>query len=158
MAVTNLISYSLLDASGKRGNLLVYIPVGPTMTNIQDFSDAFVPLLDDVTSAKIESGTISFALTLPGGIKASADAGVFIQHGANYAFDAANTDYRHTLRVPAAALATLSGNTIITPENGNAVELFITQLISGSDSVYPTDRYANDLVAFLGGTKTFRRK
>lgn len=156
MALVNMISYSLLDIKGTRGQVQVFVPTTATVAQIQTFSDLFAAALDDVTGARIMSASVALALTLPGGIKGTATQDALMQTGINIAFDAANTGYRHTAHV-GALLPTLMTDGEI-DDVGNVIDALSTLFTAGDTTVLPTDAYANDLVTELSRVLSFRRK
>jgi hypothetical protein len=154
MANTDFISYSLADVDGQRGTVQIFVPTGQTLADLQTFSNSMVAALDAVTAAVVQAATVTKALTLPGGIKGTATAGHYIQHGANFGFDAANTPYRHTVRVPAILESLLVGETVIT-DTGDG-QAFAAGITGGYTGIAPSDRYGNDLTALLSALRSFR--
>jgi len=155
MANTHLVSYSLVDSEGRRGNVQVYVPATLTLAQVQTGSDALIALIDAITGAKVDSAQVALALTLPGGLKASATEGEDIQKGANFGFDAADTPYRHTVRIPAVAEAIVNGDEINQADEDAAA--FISFMEDGATPFLPSDRYANDLGSLLSAVVTFRQ-
>ena len=155
MANVDLITFQLTDAAGKVAQCHVYVPSGETIEDIQALATAIATELDDVTAAVITEASVRLSLTLPGGLKAEATAGHYVNLGANFAFDAADTEYRHTIRVPGILEALLSGDTVIMADAD--VAAFTTAIVDGTALVDPSDRYGNDLVAVLPSMATFRR-
>lgn len=155
MANTHLVSYSLVDSEGRRGNVQVYVPATLTLAEVQTGSDALIALIDAITGAKVDSAQVALSLTLPGGLKAAATEGEDMQKGANFGFDAANTPYRHTIRIPAVAEAIVNGDDINEADEDAAA--FITFMGTGATPFLPTDRYANDLGSLLSAVVTFRQ-
>lgn len=154
MANVDFISYSLLDDDGQRGSVQIFVPTGSTLAALQTFSDSMSNVIDDITAATIQSATVTKALTLPGTLKANAIAGHYIQHGANFGFDAANTPYRHTVRIPAILESLLTGETVIT--DAGVGQAFVTGMTGGFGADTPSDRYGNDLTTLLSALRSFR--
>jgi hypothetical protein len=155
MANTDLISISLVDINGNRATVPIFVPSGESVLALQTYMEAATTALDDVTAAKIDSASVTLSLNLPAGLKAAATAGHFINQGANFAFDAANTPYRHTIRVPAILETLLNGEQVDTTDA--AVIAWRDNILNGVGAVVPSDRYANDLVALLQALLTFRQ-
>jgi len=155
MANTDLISVSLVDENGNRGHVHIYVPTGMTLAQLQAFADAALPDIDAVSGAKIDSVQVTKQLTLVAGLKASATAGHPIQQGANVSFDALNTAYRHTIRIPAVLESLCTGDVFNVASGAGAT--FATQITTGDGTVSPSDRYGNDLTAVIEGVVTFRK-
>lgn len=154
MAEVNLISIQIADSGGLTGNVLVPVPTGLTIAEIQTYVDAMLPNLDVVTGGKINKASVSLALTLPAGLKANAIAGTPIQWGGNFAFDAANTPYRFTVHVPAIDQGLVTGEDI---DTSGVAAAWVTDMVSGDLAVNPSDRYGNDLVSLLDARVSFRK-
>lgn len=155
MAVVSVLSYSIVDDDGNAKSMPIYIPSGATIANIQAFSDAMAPLLDDVIDGVIGYVTLSIGLTLPGGLKSSPVAGSNVQEGALISFDVASSNYRHSIFVPAWAQTFFSGAQVTLEDTEPG--LFATQMVSGSNSIAPSDRAGLDLTSVLDGIKRFRK-
>lgn len=155
MANVDLITFQLTDAAAKVAQCHVYVPSGETVADLQALANAIATELDDVTAAVITEISVRLSLTVPEGLKASATAGHYVNLGANFAFDAADTEYRHTIRVPAILEALLSGDTVIM--NDDDVIAFAAAIVDGTALVDPSDRYGNDLTAVMPSMATFRR-
>lgn len=154
MANVDFISYSLLDDDGQRGSVQIFVPTGATLAALQTFSNSMAGVIDDITAATIQSAQVTKALTLPGTLKANAVAGHYVQHGANFGFDAANTPYRHTVRIPAILESLLTGESVIV--DAGTGQAFVTGMTGGFGADAPSDRYGNDLTALLSAIRSFR--
>jgi hypothetical protein len=154
MAQVDLISYSLADDDGNVSSVPIFIPTGSTLAAIQTFSDSMAAAIDGISGAKIQSASVMKALTLPGGMKANALGDHFVNHGANFGYDAADTVYRHTARIPAIKLTLLTGEVVNTADP--LVVTFDTGMTGGFGADTPSDRYGNDLTSLLSALATFR--
>lgn len=155
MANVNLISVRLVDDAGAVGNVVVPVPAAATLAQMQAYVNTMLPNLDTVTGAKIDRAGVSVSLNLPGGLKAAAIADHPIQWGINFSFDAADTPYAYTIRVPALDQGLVTdGNLDISPA---FVQNWIGDIVTGDGTVAPTDRYGNDLTALLAAADTFRK-
>jgi len=154
MAQVDLISFSLADDDGNVASVPIFIPTGSTLAAIQTFANSMAAAIDGVSAAKIQSASVMKALTLPGGMKGSPLGDHYVNHGANIGYDAADTVYRHTVRIPAIKL------TLLTGENVNVADpLFVTfdtGMTGGFGADVPCDRYGNDLTSLLSAIATFR--
>lgn len=156
MATVDFISYRFVDNDGNSGTSQIFLPSGATVSELQTFSNSLAPLIDDVTAAVIDSATLTLALTLPGTLKANPIAGMYIAHGANFGFDAADTVYKHTIRIPAILETLLAGESV---DTGDAdVQAFVAGIVSGFGADQASDRYANDLTALISAERSFRKR
>lgn len=156
MANTDFITFKLTDIDGQSGTLQLFVPTGGTIAQLQTLSDAFAAVLDDVTAAIIEESTVTLQLTLPGGLDVTPANGHYIQHGANFGFDAADTPYRHTIRVPAILESLLTGDVVETGSPPGST--FVNGITGGFGGLLPSDRYGNDLTALLSALRSFRKR
>jgi hypothetical protein len=155
MATTDFISYSLIDHKGDVGQVLIFVPTGGTVAQLQALSNFIVAELDDVTGCQVQSATVNLGLTLPGTLKGAPISNLDKEVGANYAFDAANTPYRSTIRIPAVPSGQRVGELI--DDTDTDVQAFYNAIVNGDGTLSPSDRYANDLSAFIQGVVTFRK-
>lgn len=157
-----LLSYAVQDAKGKVARVQVPIPRGAlTLAQVQQGSDLIGAALDNISDGLIVAADLRIGLTISGivGAKVSPVLNCDVEEGVNFRYAAADTDYSHSIRVPAIAQALVSGEFI---DDGNAlVQAWNTAIVSGVDAggtpVNPSDRYENDLTAFVDGKKTFRK-
>lgn len=155
MANVNLISVRIIDDGGKVGTCVIPVPAASTVAQMQAYVNTMLPNLDTVTGGKIDAVSVSLALELPGGLKANANVDSPINWGINFAFDAANTPYSHTIRVPALDVGLVTAGVLdISPA---FVQNWIGNIVTGDGTVAPTDRYGNDLTALLAAADTFRK-
>ena len=155
MANVNIISFQLVDDAGRTGNIIIPVPATHTVAEMQAYVNTTAATLDVLTGAKINKASVSLALTLPGGLKANAVDDHPLQWGANFAFDAANTPYRYTVRVPAIDQGFVESGVVDTADP--LVAAFVDDLETGDGTVGPTDRYGNDLVTLIEAAATFRK-
>jgi hypothetical protein len=155
MAVTDFVTYSLVDHKADVFSLPVFVPTGGTIAQLQALSDAISAVLDAVTGCQIQSASVNLGLTLPGGLKGSPTANLDIEKGANFGFDAANTDYRHTIRVPAIPSAMVIGELVDLTHSD--IIAFRDAILAGVAPSLPSDRYGNDLTSLLSARVTFRK-
>lgn len=155
MALVNLISVQVVDDQGRAGNIPIPVPATYTLPEIQAYVTAMLPELDTVTAAKITRCSVSIGLTLPGALKANATADRPLEWGANFSFDAADTNYRHTVHIPSVDLGFVDGDEVDTGDV--AVTGWLTQMVTGDGTVAPSDKYGNDLTSLIGAQATFRQ-
>lgn len=159
MAATNVASFSIRDAKGKRSTVPIFFPTTFTVEDVQAWITAAAPNLNNIVDGVIEGVTLQLDMTLPGGLRTDPVVNSDIEEGANFSFTTPSR-YKHTLRVPCMAQAFLQGESVLTV--GNDVETFIGQVTGGVDNggtqVIPTNGHAEDLIALAAAKKTFRRK
>jgi hypothetical protein len=154
MALTNLISFSIRDIRGKRGQVHVYVPNSFTIAQIQTYVTALAVDVNAMTGGVVDSAQVTLALTLPGGLRATPVEDVFVSNGANWAFSAENTNYRHTIHIPAFNPSLIDGGEIV--DAGGVIAAFEPHITAGDTVVLPSDQYGNDLTAVLGKSLSFR--
>lgn len=154
MAVTNTVSIIVRDAAGNRAALNAHFPASVTLADIQTWVTAAATRLDAVTDGVIERAFVEMALNLPGGLK-STPGSQRVYEGGLFTFDAANTDYSYSARVPAIQNALLSGNNINT--SNSDVSNLVGAYVSGVSGVAPTDRYGNDLSGLTSAKVSVRK-
>lgn len=158
VALTSLISYSIKAAVGKPKSLPFYVPSsGLTLANAQLWSDDMAPLLDAVTEGAILGASVTFALTLPSGLKATPLADSDIQEGALFSMVAAGTIYKEGIWVPAYLQSLFTGTEVDTVGAGASKD-FADYIKATTHSVAPSDKYGNDLTEVYSAEKKFRRK
>lgn len=156
MALVHVVSIGIKDADGDSKRVPLYVPATLTLTDIQAFANGAMTVLDAAIEGAITDALVTLALTMPGGLRAAPLAGSEAQKGALLTFDAANTNYNHSIFVPTWAEAGFAGNDVVNSGVYNAV---IAGIVSGlgAGNTQSTDRYANDLSAYLKGEKRFRK-
>jgi hypothetical protein len=155
------IGYRIRDADGDKSTMAVKVPRGAlTLAQIEEFAQEFSVLLNAVIDGVIEAMNVSISMDLPGGLRTTPVANCEVQKGALLSFTANGTEYRYSVRVPSYVPGKFSGNEVDTAD----VEFIAIRdaLVSGLDAtgtqVQPCDEYENDLLSFIEGRKSFRRK
>lgn len=154
MALTNLLSISLQDASVGQKALPIYFPDTVTLANLQTFLTSFGPLLDAVIDAKILAAQATVQLTLPGGLKSDAVVGNTVHEGALLSFNAANTIYKPSIYIPSWENAGFAGDVVLESGEYATLQAAIT---AGLATFQPSDKYANDITSLIGGVRKFRK-
>ena len=90
-----------------------------------------------------------------GGTRAELQAFSDVAAAVGYSFDAQNTVYRHTARVPGHLDSLLVGESADT--NNAAVQAFRDMMVVGDGTLTPSDKWANDLIALLTAVLSFRK-
>lgn len=154
MADVHVLSVRIQDKAGDSKSMALYFPSTVTMAEIQGFADLFIPDLDDAIDGKILSAAVQMSIDLPAGLKATAADGNTVHEGALLRYDAANTDYTWSVFVPSWANANFAGNTVDTTAEMLAVS---GRLVLGVTNAMPSDKFANDLLTYSGGERSFRK-
>jgi len=153
MALVNSITYSLEDYSGDSRTVRVFTPATATLAELQNLSNAVAAELDAITGMKILGASVSIALTLPGGLKASATE-VDAERGINWSFVAADTNYGYTIRTPGAPDAIVDGESMVPTADTND---WLTVMLDGDATTEPTNEHAGDLLSFKSAKVTFHK-
>jgi hypothetical protein len=148
MASTDIISYSMLDASGKRKALEYFIPSGGTIAGAQGLVDVTALLIDAAVDAVIDRITIQLTLDKPAGLKSVPVNGNRVREGALIAFSVTGADYRWSTYFPSWKNA---GFVLDTVNNVTPYSDVITDL-----GQY-VDKYDNPLDTYIEGYRTFRK-
>lgn len=157
MALVNIVSFSLTDSDGDSNTVPFYIDTGLTIAEYQAFVDDIAPKLDAVTGSVIDAVTLTINLSVPGGVKGSAVAGIENQRGGNFSFSAANSRYKHSTRIPGITDDHFAGKSVKVGDAGD-VDALVTAILTGVTPAIPRDRQGNDLTGLATAVKTFRRK
>lgn len=153
----HVVSVQVTDDGGKSATVIgLYVPDTVTIAQLQAWLNIFLPDLDVITAGKITRAGVNLGLTLPGGLKATAVNDRPVNNGANMSFSAAGTSYRSTVWIPAIDQGLVTGQVL---QTGDALFTdFKTDLVTGDGTVAPTDKFGNDLTAFLSGDLSFRKR
>lgn len=154
MALVNAITFSLEDYSGDRRTVRVFAPATATLAEMQSLSNAIAAELDPITGMKILGASVSLALTLPGGLKASAVANTDAERGANFSFNADDTALSYTIRVPGAIDAIVDGEELVDTADTNDWK---TVMLDGDATTGPTNQHGGDLSSFKSARITFHK-
>lgn len=150
------VTYGIRSANGKRKTVLFWFPNGTTQADLIETLPALAEALDNVVDGVIEDATITLPLVLPGGLKTEAIEGNTVREGMILSYDAAGTSRRYSLYIPSANNANFTGDTVDTDvvATDALVGLIADSIASEPDQ---TDEFGNNLVAFIGGERTFRK-
>jgi len=156
MATTSIISYTIVAESGKQRSLPIYFPATFSITDLQTWLTQDAPLLDAAIGGKIVEANVTLAMTLPGGLKSAPDAGSDNGFGALVNFDCTGTDYTESLWVPSWNPAGFSSGTNPQVINTGVYAAFLADIVGGA-TAHASDKFANDIAAYLTGKKSFRK-
>lgn len=155
MALVTTLSVPVIDDAGKIKRVPVHFPATVTLAQIQAYSDTFAVAIDDVVGGILSAPTVTFQLTLPGGLDVAVTADHFNRQGALLNFGAANTNYSHSVYVPSWLDTGIAAGEITVA--GSPWADFITLLSTGDGTIAPTDKQGNDLEALQSAALSFRK-
>lgn len=155
MALVSVISVTVMDAAGSRESVRFPVAAAATLAEIQALSDDIVAAFEDLTGGFVESASVTLALSLPAGTRISASDDHYVQTGWNLGYSAADTIYKHTVRIPAVNAALVTNGILNT--GNQAIIDFNTLMVAGDGTTQPTDKYGNDIQGFTGAIKSFRK-
>ena len=151
-----LASVAITDSTGDRKTCQVYFDPGTaTLAQITTWLQNLASVIDAVTDGVIQEINLSLNITLPGGLDTTAVAGTDIQRGALFGFDAENTQYRHSVWVPAFSEGSFSGD--IVDEANAGVQAFEDYLTTTVNTIRASNKYGDHLTAEISGEKSFRK-
>lgn len=154
MALTNLLSVSVMDASQGVKAIPIYFPTSVTVANLQTFFTSLAPLLDACIDAKITSAQATTQLTVPGGIKTDAVVGNTVHEGALFSFNAAATIYKPSIYFPSWENAGFAADVAL---ESTPYDALLAAITAGLSTFQPSDKYANDISSVVGGVRKFRK-
>jgi len=148
MGLTNIISYGVVDYTGKKKTIPYFIPAGGTIAGAQGLADVTAPLIDLAIDAFIADIQLTISLDLPGGLRSTANVGNTVREGALIDFSVADSIYRWGTYFPSWRNTGFSSNEVT---NTGAFANVITDLGQFAD------KYDNALESYLRGVRTFRK-
>lgn len=152
-----LVSLSMSTPDGRK-SVQTFLPAATTLAQAQGFMTGFAPLIDAIVGGVINEAIVSFPLTLPGGLKSSADAGATVHRGGLFGFDNASP-YKWSQYVPSLTPALLIGTSVNVGDTDvaaylTAMETGIT--VSGTP-ITPTNEYDDNLTTNVTAVESFRK-
>lgn len=150
----HLLTWQIQDSNGDTKSVVMPMADSEAIADIQTFVTNHAALLDAVIGGVIAKATVSYALTLPGGLNPTPADDKPVSRGGLFGFSATGTTYRKGIYVPT-VLDTLIANSGDIPNSG-VTATWITDLLSGTE-VSITDNYENVLSAFLSGERVDRK-
>jgi len=151
-----LVSYSIRDSSGTKKACQVYFdPGAATLAQILTWVTAVGDLVDALTAGVIDGVNLSLTPNIAAGWKDTPAEETDAQRGALLAFDVADTNYRHSVFIPAALDALFTGDVV--DLSNAAVEAFVGYVNTVTNGIIGSDKYGNDVIDIIEGTKSFRK-
>jgi len=131
-----------------------------TLAAVTGFAGDVATRTDGVSDCKIDSVRATIEITLPGGLKADPVAGSNVQEGGLVTFDALDTPYAHSVRVPGWKQAGFTGKEINWADAGATAWrlMMLNGILEDGMMVLPCSPHEEDLVSVVSGVKSFRRK
>ncbi|HMC99947.1 MAG TPA: hypothetical protein VKH37_07335 [Ferruginibacter sp.] len=153
-----LVSISTVSADGKRQAIDTWLPSGTTLAQAQGWLTGQAPLIDAITGAKILDANVSFPLTLPGGLKSSADVSSTNHRGGLFGFDNPSP-YKWSQYIGALLPALIIGEDVNVGDTDVAAYLAAMEdgiTVSGTP-IQPTNQYGDDLTANVSAKAALRK-
>lgn len=134
----------------------VYLPDGLTVAQVQTYAAAIIPEIDALTESQVVEANVTFALTLPGGIKGAPEAGAFNERGGLVTFDTEGPR-ASSVRIPAMDKDVMPGDSFALTDAG--VAALVTRLTTASTAelIRPTSEQGYNFTAARAGKKSLRR-
>ncbi len=165
MAPVVLFSFTIRDAKTigtarvkNKQTVGVYVPsTGLAMSDIDSLHDALATAIDGVTDGVVEGSAVTLYPDLPSGLKPTPVAGSDVQEGGLLTLSVTGSNYSEGVRIPAykSSLQGADGQSIA---NSGATATLVTLLTGGgTPAIAASDKFGNDLVAYIAGKKSFRK-
>ena len=152
-----LVSLSMSTPDGRK-SVETFLPSATTLVQAQGFMTGFAPLVDAIVGGVIQEASVSFPLTLPGGLKSSADAGATVHRGGLFGYDNPSP-YKWSQYIPSITPALLIGKDVNVGDTD--VAAYITAMESGitvsGTPIQPTNQYDDDLTTNTTAVESFRK-
>lgn len=134
----------------------IYLPDGLTAAQVQTYADAIIPEIDALTESQVVEANVTFALTLPGGIKANPEDGAFNERGGLVTFDTTGPRAA-SVRIPAIDKDVMPGDSFAL--TAPAVAALVTRLTTSTtaENVRPVTEQDYLYSAARAGKKSLRR-
>lgn len=159
MAVAS-VNYTIVDGTGRKSSVTVYLPNDLVIGDIQDFSDLMAPIIEDLIDGAITGVTVAIGLTLPVGLNATPGANSDVEEGARFIFASVN-GYSTAVRIPTFKEALISPNSKAVDQTEAAVIAFVDAMVdglaAGLGTAEPTDYRGDDIVGLTSANESFQR-
>lgn len=155
MAVLVSASYSTPDG---RKSIETFLPPATTLVQAQGFMTGFLPLVDAIIGGVIQDASVTFPLTMPGGLKTTPDAGATVHRGGLFGYDNPSP-YKWSQYVGSLTPSLLIGKDVNVGDTD--VAAYITAMESGitvsGTPIQPTNQYDDDLTSNTTAVESFRK-
>jgi hypothetical protein len=135
----------------------IYLASGLTLAQVQTYADAILPEIDALTEGQIVEASITFNLTLVGGLKSTPDALSLNERGGLITFDTTGPR-ADSVRIPAMQHTIMGGDSFNLEDDD--VAALITRLLTATTAATIRPRTSQDyqFSAARSGKKSLRRK
>lgn len=162
----NIMPYQVLnfrvkdsEVNNQLSTVPVYLPTetADTIVKIQTYVDEIALEIDAITGGVIESVDVTISLTLPGGLKSTADTGILNERGALLSFDTTGPR-SDSVRIPAVKTTLMPGDDVATGDA--AITALVTRLTTATTAAGIRPRTVQDYAfnALRSGKKSFRKQ
>jgi len=152
-----LVSLSMSTPDGRK-SVDTFLPPATTLVQAQGFMTGFAPLVDVIVGGVINEASVSFPLTLPGGLKSSPDVGATVHRGGLFGYDNPSP-YKWSQYIPSLTPTLLIGEQVNVGDSD--VGAYITAMESGitvsGTPIQPTNQYDDDLTTNTTAVESFRK-
>jgi hypothetical protein len=164
MAIDGHLSYQFRDASDVAQSLVLYFTDGNLLNDVADaqaLANAIATPMDVITGCVINDVSVTYKLTVPGGVKTSPTAGTNGSVGGLFKYSTANPLIPETVWVPGAlqGIFTPTKYRVINPTQTTPINVanFVNILItSGVTGLGVSNKAGDNLVAILNAIKSGR--
>lgn len=150
----HLVSMKITDAGGNSKSVVFPCPDTATYAEIAAFVLQVDSLVDACISGIIDSAQVTMSCPIDGALNPTPADDMLVSDGGLLGFSATGTAYRSGIYIPTYASA-LIGNDKDIPNSG-ATATLITALLGGTN-IDVSDKFENQLDAFLSGAKVHRK-
>jgi hypothetical protein len=144
------------EADSNLATLPIYLPDGLTLAQVQAYADAILPEIDALTDGTIEEVSVTFQLTLPGGLAATPAVGALNERGGLISFETTGPR-RDSVRIPAMSRDLMPGDSFAI--TATQVAAFITRLTTATTAanIRPVTAQNYQFTNAISGKKSFRK-
>jgi hypothetical protein len=154
----NTLAVRLRDAEtdSPDATIPIYLSEGLTLAQVQTYADAILPEIDAVTESQIVEATVTFNLTLVGGLKSVPVAASFNERGGLITFTTTGPR-ADSVRIPAILHSIMGGDSFSLEDTDIAA--LITRLLTATTAATIRPRTSQDyqFSAARSGKKSLRR-
>lgn len=146
-----------IEVDGKRDALIIGLPDGQTLAQIETWCNAMSPLLEGVTGGVIDSVDVNIPLNV-NTARTVPLAGHYNERGGLFTFETAGTA-KEGVRVPAMSTTLMPAQTINTADQAviDFVEAFTVGLSNGTTTVKPIASNDAEFVSLIRGVRSQRK-
>lgn len=152
-----LLSVQKIDALGVTvsDDMFVNIPEATTLTTLNTWAAATLPVLDAVTDSKITLATLKVVLTLPGGLKADPAATAEAERTGLFNFSQASVPYQNGVDISGIKASLIVDGKI--DLSAGAVTDLVDAFTVAVNGVIPISKFLYTLTGLVDALVTFRK-